>query len=258
MGGVQIRNFVEKERSNLCDGRDSIADAVVFRPKCGTDVAIGLLALGKTEEAIEWFRAVTPEWEDSGTGAFTARYVEDDDKSAQGKQWRQYQRGLQTAILGQSENEEIAEMALENASREFIDDLESRELVPRIDLVRTLGGFLLTNECNVTALRDRVEETAGHHKEAFNRAYYLPQATAIEAIGERDAAAVAVAIEDLLEFHEEFVIGSPDANVVDEAVAFDACAYLALARQRGLDIAVDSEYVPDALTDDEYYSVDEV
>lgn len=117
------------------------------------------------------------------------------------------------------------------------------------------SGSLLSVLSGKTA--DRVEETVGYHKEAFNRAYYLPQATAIEAIGEGDAAAVEAAIEGLLEFHEEFVIGSPDTNVVDEAVAFDACAYLALARQRGLDIAVDSEYVPGALTDDEYYSVNE-
>jgi len=252
----RLREYVEDEKTNLCDGRDGIADAVVLRPKSGTEVAVGLLALGEIDEATEWFAAVSDEWMDSAKSAFEAKYVDGDDEHAQGKQWKQLQRGLQTGILGRVDATDPAETALDYASREFVDDLVSRELEPRIDLVRALGRFLAAGERDVEKLRARVEQTAGHHKEDFNRAYYLPQAAAIEAIDAGDAAAVEDAVDALVDFHAEFVVGAPDTNVVDEAVALDACAYLALAKQYGLDVTVDSEYVPEALIDEEYDSAD--
>lgn len=90
--------------------------------------------------------------------------------------------------------------------------------------------------------------------EAFEAAvdpHFVPDDEAIARVcrGLLDAeeSAVVGGVEDLLEHHRDRIDGEPDSK--SEVLSLPATALLVLARDRGLDAWVDSEFVPDVLVE---------
>ena len=254
MPGESASGLTESERADLMHGCSDVSEAVAARAGRGETVAKGLLAQADTEEAKQWFAALSDEWVLRGEEIWETKFEKRDLDVAEMSPWHEYNMGLLAGILARADTEAAAHTASERVAEPFVDELDQRELEHRIDLVGMLSGFLIDSESHeayAETLRRHVDENG----DDWDRAYYLPHATVLDGIRTGDAAEVTAGITDLVAFHEEFVVGARDANVVDEAVALNACAMLALARGHGLDVSVESEYVPEALADDEYYPV---
>lgn len=254
MSGAKLAELVASERENLLDGKDGIEDAIVTFARRAQPVAIGLLALDDVAAASDWFDALTEEWIIDADNKYDAKYRSDPRKSAQLGPWDAYINALYCAILGGSDVDQTAETVLERATEPFVDDLENRTLAHRIDLARALSSYLLDSgmvEEHVTALEDSVRDR--DKPWAVDR--YLPYARVLRGLDAGDASEVSAGIEGLLDFHRDHVASAGDADAVQQAVALDATAMLALARREGMAITVDHDAIPDAVNDDEYYPV---
>lgn len=256
MADEDVRALVTDERDSLLASKASISEAVVTRPHRAQTVAVGLLALGDTEEAKTWFQELTEEWVVYAGNSWDAKYQEEPRRSAQRGPWEDYINGMYSAILGRQDLQEVAKEVYERATAPFVDDLENRELAHRVDLARSLSAHLLgKGEAEKHAAH--LEETVQGRDNPWALDRYLPYVRVIRGLQASSASEVSGGIEGLLDFHRERVASARDADAVQKAVALDATAMLALARREGLNITVDHHAIPDALNDDEHYPVGE-
>lgn len=86
---------------------------------------------------------------------------------------------------------------------------------------------------------------------------YLPYGRLLRGLDAGDESAVSAGLDGLVEFHRDRVASARDADAVQQAVATDATAMLALARREGMAVTVDHELIPDALNDPEHYPAGE-
>lgn len=149
----------------------------------------------------------------------------------------------------------VAETVYKRTTATFVDGLDKREFVYRIDLARSLSGFLLgksTVEQHLETLEQYVTENGNEWDVARYKAY----SQCIRGLVIDSQSEVEAGIEGLLEFHSEYVASARDADAVQKAVALDATAMLALARREGMDITIEHDAIPDALNDAKHYPVE--
>lgn len=248
-----VSEIVEAKRSELLEACDGLQEAVA-RAHLGVDrVARGLLVLGETEEAINWFDPLVEKWTSCGEDIWETKFEQKETDVVPMSPWHEFQMGLFAGFLGQSDVSEAAQTALDRTTKPFVDELTGRREENRIDAVRILAAYLLDEDWRPYA--EQLQASLEEGGNQYRRARYPPYVTVIEGIVDDDAEAVESGVQNSITFHEEFIVGARDADAVDEALAHDASALLALARKEGVNAEVDSEYVPDALTGEEYYPV---
>lgn len=254
MSSTELAELVESERERLLDGKDGIDGAVVTRSNRAQTVAVGLLALEDVDEAKAWFRALTEEWLIYADNSWEARYEKEPIQSAQRGPWDDYVNAVYSALLGRQDVEDVADTVHERATEEFVDELENRDLAFRVDLVRSLSGYLVADP-SLSEFIDALEQRVNEHGNDWVRDRYHAYARTLRGLQAGSDVEVSAGIEALLKFHQTHLVGGSGVDAVDEAVALDATAMLALARREGMAITIDHEAIPDALNDDEYYPV---
>lgn len=171
---------------------------------------------------------------------------------------RDWHFGLLAAIMSTDREcqRSVGGAVYEALTAEAVQALDGRSTRPRIDMDVALGGFLAGRDVgpHLTALRSAVDRAS---RPEYYRPWGLPQADVIEAIQAGDTPAVEAALAELDEFHREHRASNEHYKIVRREVNFQATAYVALARQRGLRCTYQSEFVPEAVVDDDHYPVGE-
>lgn len=255
MNRANVRTLVDRERDKLLEGKDGITDAVITRPNRGQTVAVGLLALDEVDEANAWFRALTDEWLIYADNKWEAKYEEEPRSPASPGPWSDYIDGLFAALLGRHDVDSVAETVHGRSTASFVDELDKREFAHQIDLAQSLSGTILgvrSVEQSLKTLEQHVAEN-GNEWDTDRYSAYRRFIRGLRADSEPE---VSAGIEGLLDFHRDHVASARDADAVQQAVALDGTAMLALARREGMAITVDHDAVPDALNDDEHYPVE--
>lgn len=158
------------------------------------------------------------------------------------------------AVLSRSSGclEEVTSeiLELDSSVRDLIEENGGNPLT--FDTCKLLAAVSAGQDELASEYVEQVRTTATDSDSAFSSALpgeNPPLAGACEGLLDGDAAAVTDAVEAMLAAHDENV--GDDPRGFREIVDRTAAAMLVLARDRGLDVTVDSRYVPDALFDDE-------
>lgn len=94
-------------------------------------------------------------------------------------------------------------------------------------------------------LDDAVEDLDPEHTEGDVRGHYRSRSSALAGIASRDEAQFDSGISDVLAHHAES--SSLDSTQPKELVCIGGAALLVLARRKGMDVHVDSEFVPECV-----------
>lgn len=248
-----ISQYVEENKSNILksyeekkDIHDELSEYLRLVIKSAHRVGLGLLYSGDETETREWFAAVSPGWISNAQTKWEFELEGDKRPRIHRLPWRHFYHALQTSILSGNDAviESSATTVWEKATTPELDDLPGQEHAHRAWIVRAFAALLLGRD----DVSDYLEEARARlEDDNYHQEYFGSQVDAIEGIFEQDEATTRAAIEDALAFHEASFTDNEDMHFVEEAVSADACAFVALARQRGLDVRVDSEYVPKAV-----------
>jgi hypothetical protein len=224
-------------------------------------VALALLGTDEPEFAKRAFAYVTPKWitalevlKDANLGDVDV----DSLSSSPMLKWYDWQYLAQCSILSgdASSRNNAGEFIYTEANDPVIENLPQRENTPFIDLLRAYGAILLGKRdvgVHCESCLKRIDPTNETSKEYRERA---PQAHCLEAIDEHDRQAASDAIEEYLTRIEP-LLKSGDHRPIMDQVNITATALVCCARQQGLDVHVDSEYIPDAVYDEEHYPLGE-
>lgn len=250
-----IAEYVKDKEASLAEGKDSdeVCEIVGHSRLAGTRIGLGLLYLGKVSEAQRWFAAVSEKW------AFYVQFSREDildleDNPRVGTfEWLALVRALQTAVLSSDPEviDHAAIIALEEATNPTLQELPGAEANPRVSAIAALATLLAGDDPSehLNKLASRLE----HADRPHDKTLYPVMSTIIDGLSNRDAEAVTEGITALESYHEEFTVGSDIAHFTEEAVNIDACAFIVLARRLGMDVQIDSEYVPEGVYDEEHY-----
>lgn len=252
----QIRAYVEQERTALLKNEQGVAGAVITRPHRGMTVALGLLSLGDVQEGKQWLRALSDEWIIYADEKLESKYKEEPRSPASPGPWGDYVNAVFSSLLAVEDVEKVAEIVFSRTTDEFVDKLEKREFAHDIGLARILSGHL-TKKSGVSEHTTQLESNVHNSGGDWEIDRYSAYSTIIRGLQKRSKPQVSSGIENLLTFHREHVIGSPDADLVQKVVATDATAMLALARREGMNLTIEHDAIPDALNDDDHYPVGE-
>lgn len=249
-----IRGYVTENEETLRedfereDGFDDFSEFLSFRIDIATRVGLGKLYLGERNQATEWFVSVSPGWIVDAASEWEFKLEGGKQPQIGRLPWLLLYRALQTAVLS-ADSELVRSSATdvwERATAPELDDLPGQEHAHRAWIVRAFAALLLDRD-DVPEHLQEARTCLGD--DAYHQGYFGPQVDAIEGIYRRDQAGTNEAIEEALAFHESSFTDNEDMHFVEEAVSADASTFVALVRQRGLDVHVDSQYVPDAVYD---------
>lgn len=249
---VDVREYVVENEETIQgdfesnDGFDDFSEFLSFRTNIATRVGLGKLYLSEVGDASEWFANVSPGWIEDATAKWEFKLEGDKQPRIDRLPWRHLYRALQSAVLSGDEAviESSATAVRERATAPELDDLPGQEHGHRAWIVRAFAALLLGRD----DVPDYLEEARSRlDDDSYHQGYFGSQVDALEGIFEQDEVATREAIEDCLAFHAASFTDNEDMHFVEEVVSADACTFIVLARQRGLDIHVDSEYVPEAV-----------
>jgi len=219
-----------------------------------SNVATYRLYLGEASEARRWFkRAATHRFR---AGQMRVKHKEVLERNAVLSATQIYGKAVQYALLSGSSEclEEIATgvLDLDESFRDVLDERGGSVL--SYDDAELLAAVSLGED---EIARNAIERIRSFESDPSYDGYYSgvpdghtgPLVDASIGLFDGDAAAVTEAVEKMLDAHEAEVDGEPRGSreIVDHAAA----AMIVLARNRGLNVTVESEYVPDALFDEE-------
>lgn len=256
-----LAEFVDAAQRELREAalEDTVEFYVAADPDRAMRVAFALLALGRVEEAREWFaeRAV-----EQAEHAASTKETKLDDAAETGEQldvgrlrWDKFHEAAVIASAAGDEQiqHDVGDVLFEHGTDPVLDGLGGRDERPRPFYVAAFGAVLCGRDdvgeyCEET--RDRVQ-----HKGYGRGTFYRLLVDAIDAIAAADANAATDAIDRYLQdYHAERVDGNDEGfHAVEQRLSREATALIALARTRGVDVRVESGYVPDAIYDDDHY-----
>lgn len=247
-----IYSYVEENEETIRgdfeskDGFDGFPQFLSFRTGIATRVGLGKLYLGEDEEAAAWFADVSPAWVMNAEDKWEFKLEGDKQPHIGRLPWRHLYRALQTAILSSNEavTESTAVRVWEMSTSSDLNELPGQKDARRASVVRAIAA-LLSGRDDVATYLEEARTRLGDDR--YHQGYFGSQVDAIDGIFNREDAPAETAIKDALAFHDESFTDNEDMHFVEEAVSIDACTFIALARQRGLDVHVDSEYVPEAV-----------
>ena len=255
MGGFEseTREWVRKAQKRVSElstlppeERDRSVHA--FAASAAEYAALCTLLSGEFVEAVDWFATAAEQYELDAL----KRPEEDVSVSVLHTSPHPFQRGLYCALVGGDSmlGEEIAtdilgfdrtfSYAVEHTGEKVTVEAEP----DRYHHMRVMAGGVLdeprvVNE-SAAALHgelDQINELSGRQKR------YGFEADILGAILSDDASQVMEKLTDVLELHRAG-IQDPSELTADEAVCLEATGLVILARQYGLEVTVDSEFVP--------------
>lgn len=252
---TKIREYVDDERKSLAEDAESeeLADILGHNPLTGTRIALGLLFLNEVQEAQRWFANAAEEWLFKFQLSTEHRLKKSDSPQIDRFKWLDLIRGLQTGILSgkRRETDEIAKSVFSEIENPDIHDLSGLDAEPRIHAIGAMAAIMVGDP--IEGHLNRLEDSLGNAERSHDWDLFEPQITLINGIRENDVQHVKSGLNALKEYHEEYSIGAGTKHFTEEAVDIYSCTYIVLARTRGLDIRVDSDYVPEGVYDEEHY-----
>lgn len=255
----EAREWVEEKKINYDAVRNRIDSAIESEEPPGTIVpkfhsvyinafaaATYSLVLGDVETARKWFHRAADTIRDQRT--FVVDHYDDVGWSRQKMVSNYGVKSLTCACLADDWAcaEEIATST--RTESETVANLDHVRTVERLES-QVLATTVL-DDGDVNELADQLIETAEEMDEYFTAVRPgqsgLLAGTAT-AIVDRDQDATVEGITAIVAAHEDHLDGEPSRAA--QVVSHLAVALLVLANHRGLDVHVDSEYVPDAVYD---------
>lgn len=94
-------------------------------------------------------------------------------------------------------------------------------------------------------LDDAIEEIDPAHTEGDLRGYYRTRSSALSGVVSRDGAQFDSGLSELLSHHEK--ASSSESTQPDQLVCIGGSALIVLARRKGMDVRVDSPFVPECV-----------
>lgn len=261
---MDIAEFVESKRAQAAAEADSDTyhDYVYSQGRNAIRIAFGLVAIEEAAEAKRWFSEIGPLRVDGAEFAVDHR-LENRKKHAGSLPVNTWFHALASAVMcgDQSVWHETARDVHEQITAPNVQNLDGIERAGRLASYAALSG--LGAGVEIAPLLETVRLRATRESEseapyAWNGIEFNgPQADVIAGIDDVDGPTVEDGLDGLLEFHEEYRVGNEDIVEIEQAIDFHTTAYVVLARQEGLDVHVDSEYVPDAVYDGDQYPIGE-
>jgi hypothetical protein len=246
----EIRTFVEEENTNILenyeerDTYDSLSEYLAYVDRSAHRVGLGLLHIDRPGDARRWFTDLSPAWIDGIQSEWEFKLEEGSHIGL--FPWLEVYNALSASVLSDDEEviEESAKTVWEQATAPELDALPGQDEAARPRIVRAFAALLLDREDGATYVAEARKRLSD---DRYDQEYLGSQVDAIEAIEKGDEDATRAAVESALAFHEASFADNEDMHFVEEAVSTDACTFLTLARSRGLDVRVDSEYIPEAV-----------
>lgn len=248
----EIKNFVAEWRTKYEttvaeDDSKGLEDLIGSMDVRSRWVALGMLYLGEVEEAQRWFGIIAPEF--IQLGREQSGLVEDQEATAAGSMpGVDLERGIQAAVLSGDEDlvAEIVEEAHQIATDPSVETVPDPNW-PFLGLVRALTAVLGADDDTAAALEEFRERIAASD-DPDAESYFEPLATATEGFHREDPSLVREGIEGYLKWHDQRLSGyDAEYEIVEQGVEVKSCTFLVLAHRRGLDVHVDSEYVPETV-----------
>jgi len=234
-------------------------------PKIGLRMGAGQIALGEVIEGKRWFapsaRGLTSRILDNPT-TDVAEFIERTDTthiSGLSTSITSWYRALFAAMLSRDRDchQEVGSALHAALTSEAVARLEGRDSRPRTDLDAAIGGLLTGQDVGSLLQRVRHNIDEGEYP-ASSRSLLVPQTDIIDGIQQSDVTAVERGIEALDEFQRDHRSQARETHhVVERDLNIEAMAYVAYARQRGLPVTYESDYVPEGVSDDAAYPVGE-
>lgn len=211
-------------------------------------VALGMLVVSDTEDAVDWFAQLAPAWTKQAEEEWKYKLANETEYHLGRFPWLDLYRALRSAVLSgdRAVIETTATAVWDLVTDPRLDEYPSQDDAVRASIVRALTALLLDRDDvakYIEEARAKFDDTNRHQE------YYGSQVAAIEAIDEDDADGTEDAVRQSLVYHDQNFTNNEDLHFIEESVATHACLFVALARQHGLDVHVDSEYVPEAIYD---------
>ncbi|MBX0298155.1 hypothetical protein [Haloarcula nitratireducens] len=245
-----IRDVVEQKRAKLLDDSNGLNAAAAAHPHAARTIGVGLLALDEVVPARDWFRALAQTWIATANDNWEAKYKTGSRADAVAGPWREYIRGLYSAVLAGHNVERTVSTVLERTTASFVETLDKRQTAQQLDLARALSSTLVDDTAtveHVRTLRQNLETTGTPAR----KDHYEPYIRIVQHLNWDNDAMVAYGVHELVMSHGRF----RDADIIRNSVAYKATALLALARRAGASIAYSYETIPDAVNGDTYYPV---
>lgn len=247
----EIEAFVADERAEyentIADGRfDDLEDLVTTTRNRSRWIALGMLYLGEVEEAQEWLAMVAPAFVDASR-RMLERIDTPETTAAGPRPWSDLYKGIQAATL--SGDDEVQAETVDGVRQLVTDPLVEKipdSSHPYIGLIRTLTALLDDHgdaDAAIEDLRERIAASDDPDDEAF----FAPPATAIDGLYQDDSELVRKGIDELLAWHDRVITSRDEHELVEEGIDPKAAMFLVLAHRRGLNVHVDSEYLPEAV-----------
>lgn len=224
------------------------------------NVASAMLAIGRVNDAKQWFANAAQQQAESAVTVNEAKLDIATDKNGahdvDDLGWGHFVHAALFAGPTASPEiyEEVGDILYSAGTDATLDELDGREKRSRPYLVAAFGALYLRRDdvpryCQ--ASRGRLD----HRPAGGTKVYHRMLIDLIDAIADGEPQRVTNAIETYLqEYHMEHVVGNDEGfHFAIQAVSLEATAFTALARTRGIGVEIDSEYVPDAIYDEEHY-----
>lgn len=253
----KVEAYLENKQSALTEAGEieEISEGLGHNPRTGTRIGLSYLYLNAVSEAQKWFAVSSEEWVFKTQISSAHRISNNKDPHIGRFQWLDLLRAIQTAVLSASSRSmnESAKAAIAEVEHSDLQDLSGWQTQPRISAIAALSKLIVGDDPTeyLTELRSRLKNVDRPH----DKTLYPIMDTIIDGLYRQDADAVEQSIKDLEDYQEEFIVGSDMNHFTEEAVNIDACAFIVLARRFGLDVRIQSDYVPSAVYNQEYYSL---
>lgn len=254
----RVEEYVNSERESLAEGVKSqnISDTLGHNPLTGTRISLGLLFLNNVCEAQRWFTVTSDEWFFKFQLSREHRLENVDSPDIDQFKWLDLIRGLQTAILSGEQNTawDAAESALNEINNPGIRELSGLNAEPRVHLIGAMAAVI--HDENPATHLERLEESLENVGRSHDWDLYGSQISVLIGIKENDATQIINGLKALEAYHEEYSISGDTKHFTEKAVNIYSCSYVVLARCYGIDIHVDSEYIPKGVYSNDYYPLE--
>lgn len=265
MASDQFEAFIDDQIEGAPENADpeTYSEYLYGNPQPGLYIGVGLLVEGSIAEARRWFSPTAK--------GLTSRILDDPgpDMTDYIQKWdmthiydlnsrvNSWYWALQAAMLSADADcqETIGRAVYEALTCDGVEALDEREKRPRTDLDIAIAGTLCHEPIDeyLEIVRENVEHTG---RPSTRRPHLVPQTHILEGIRDGDGPAIEQGLIALDDYHREYRAESREThNVVERELNLEGMAYVAFARQRGVEVTYRSEYVPAVVSDDAAYPV---
>jgi len=255
----QLAGYVEEARRTL---EDDVLKPDLTSNKCmeASGAAFAMLALGRIGEAKTWLKNTASEQTDAAVtikkGKVKHAERNDETLTVRNIHWRQFHHAAVFAgpTADEATYDLVGRTLYEHATDPSLDDLDGWERAYWPYYIAALGA-LYCERAEVDDFCRKARCALESDRNDWQKTFMRTLLDMVEAIVSGQERAVEDAVDTFLhEHHEEVVVGNSEGFPLPlRRVSAEATSLLTVARTTGVDVHVESEYVPDAIYDDEYY-----